>query len=65
MKVEKKEPIIFWAHFRSSDGESDKVERFLEEKESHLIFEYIKEQRKKLEEDKKIIFAITNCGVIK
>ena len=64
MKEKKEDTVIFWAHFRSSDGESDRVERFIEGKESHLIFEWIKEQRKKLEEDKKNIYTMTNCGVI-
>lgn len=65
MEEEKEVPVIFWAHFRSSSSESDRIERFPEGKESHLIFEWIKEQRKKLEEAKRDSFTMTNCGVIK
>ena len=65
MKEKKEEPVIFWAHFRGSSGESDRIERFPEGKESHLIFEWIKYHRKKLEEDKKSSYTMTNCGVIK
>ena len=59
------EPVIFWAHFRSSKGESDRMVRFNDGKESNLIFEWISEQRKLLEDKNGTAYTLTNCGVIR
>jgi hypothetical protein len=64
-KGEKEAPVIFWAHFKSTSREADRMQRFPEGKESHLIFEWIKEERKKLEETNGDKYVMTNCGVIK
>lgn len=58
-------PVVFWAHFRSSRGESDRIARFHDGKESHLIFDWITEERKKLEEKTGDNYTMTNCGVIR
>ena len=58
-------PVVFWAHFRSSKGESDRMARFQEGKEAHLIFDWISEQRKMLEEKNGESYCLTNCGVIR
>jgi hypothetical protein len=67
MKAIEKEilPVIFWAHFRSSKGESDRIARFNEGKESHLIFEWVNEQRKELEKVNGVNYCVTNLKVIK
>ena len=58
-------PVVFWAHFKSSNRESDRITRFNEGKESHLIFEWITEQREQLEKNNNEKYCLTNCGVIK
>jgi hypothetical protein len=65
MKIIKSLPVIFWAHFRSSKGESDRMCRFNEGKESHLIFEWVNEQRKELENVNGINYCVTNLKVIR
>lgn len=64
-KTEADRPVVFWAHFRSSAGEADVIARFKGEKESHLIFDWIIEERKKLEEKTGNAHTMTNCGVIR
>lgn len=58
-------PAVFWAHFRSSAGEADVIARFKSGAEPHLIFDWITEERKKLEEKTGNAHTMTNCGVIR
>lgn len=58
-------PVIFWAHFTSGTKEAYRIDRFNPGRNSLLIFEWITEQKNRLQKETGVQFVMTNCGVIK
>ena len=58
-------PVVFWAHFRSKNNESDRLQRWKDGREPVTIIEWISEKRKELESEFGESYCMTNCGVIR
>lgn len=58
-------PVVFWAHFRSKNNESDRMQRWKDGRNPLTIIEWISEKRKELELHYGESYCMTNCGIIR
>ncbi len=62
----KKATVVLWAHFRTSNAEHHKMEKFYEEKDAEDFYEWCIKQQDAIKNANKVqSIVITNCGVIR
>ena len=57
--------VVFFAHFKSSNSESYRMERFFEEKTASDFFDWVSEKQNELEKEHAKHYTVTNCHIVR
>ena len=57
--------VVFFAHFKSTNSESHRMERFFEEKTASDLFDWVCEKQNELEKEHSKNFTVTICHIVR
>ena len=57
--------VVFFAHFKSSNSESHRMERFFEEKTASDLFDWVCEKQNELEKENSKHYTVTICHIVR
>ena len=57
--------VVFFAHFKSHNSESHRMQRFEEEKTANDFFDWVDKTKKGLEKKDNKNYTVTNCNIIR
>jgi len=57
--------VVFFAHFKSSNSESHRMERFFEEKTASDLFDWVCEKQNELEKENSKHYTVTICQIVR
>lgn len=57
--------VVFFVHFKSTNSESHRMERFFEEKTASDLFDWVCEKQNELEKEDSKRYIVTNCHIVR